>query len=390
MAIFDVVKSARRTSPFVLLQPRLRLQDIIPRQRDFPNHETAFVGLIPETGSLFALGPDNFPLVAFSGPVSAHKVEGIESTSEEGVLITHEDSRLQCYEGTTDRRCQTGVRTLKADSASRIARLLDGVPSPAAPPLPSATGNDGRPGNTNSQAYAENEQLVFGEEKAWAIPWQWISNVPDSVVLGRASWQPFSSALLLTLASMVGTILWFKRKSPHVATIPLAEISEVEIKEATADPEPAKSSTHIPHSDSPVVETVPSATAISPENTVRISPEPFPTPDSLTVVSPATDDDDKVKVEPAEGAEDAGEVKKKPRKRRRRRRGETKDAAAEGGDEPENEDGEIGEADNAAAVSGAPSLVRPPTPASPPSPSLILSETVLGTSILPPKESHAD
>jgi serine/threonine-protein kinase/endoribonuclease IRE1 len=145
VAIFDVVKSARRTSPFVLLQPRLRLQDIIPFQREYPNDETAFVGLVPETGSLFALGPDNFPLVAFSGPVSAQKVEGIEGTSDGGVLISHEDSRLQCYEGTTDRRCQTGVRALRADSASRIARLLDGVPSPAAPPLPSATGNDGRP-----------------------------------------------------------------------------------------------------------------------------------------------------------------------------------------------------------------------------------------------------
>jgi serine/threonine-protein kinase/endoribonuclease IRE1 len=379
VAIFDVVKSARRTSPFVLLQPRLRLQDIIPttpRQRDYPNDGTAFVGLVPETGSLFALGPDNFPLVAFSGPVSAQKVEGIEGTSEEGVLISHEDGRLQCYEGATDLQCQTGVRTLRADSASRIARLLDGVPSPAAPPLPSATGNEGRPGNTNSQAYSENEQLVFGEEKVWAVPWQWISSVPESVVLGRASWAPSSSALLLTVASMVGTILWFKRKSPRKAHLPLAEISVpngVDHNGATADPEPTKSPAHILHSESPVVET---AIAILPENTVHISSEPLlPTPVSVPVAPPATDDDDKV--EPAEGAEDSGEVKKKPRKRRRRRKGETKDAAAEGGDEPENEDGEVGEVDNA-PVSGALLLFPPPTPAPPPSPSLTISETVLG------------
>ena len=398
VAIFDVVKSPRRTSPFVLLQPRLPLQDIIPttsRQRDYPNVETAFVGLVPETGSLFALGPGNFPLVAFSGPpVSAQKVEGIDGMSEEGILISHEDGRLQCYEGTTDRRCQTGVRTLKADSASRIARLLDGVPSPAAatPPLPSATGgDDGGPGNTNSQAYAENEQLVFAEEKVWPVPWQWISSVPESALLGRASWAPSSSALLLTLASITGTILWFKRKSPqkaHVATVPLVEISVPDEGSSNPlSPQPTKSLTHILRPESPVVETVPGATTIQPENILHISSEPLlTTPDSLTVAPaspPATDKDDKpslVKAEPAEGAEDAGEAKKKPRKRRRRRRGETKDTAAEIGDEPENDDGDVGEVDNV-AVFGAPSLIIPLTPAPSPLPSLSVSENVLGTSL---------
>ena len=404
VAIFDVVKSARRTSPFVLLQPRLPLRDIIPVQREYPNDETAFVGLVPETGSLFALGPDNFPLVAFSGPVSAQKVGSIEGTSDEGVLISHEDSKLQCYEDTTDRRCQTGVRALRTDSASRIARLLDGVPSPAASPLPSATGNDGRLGNSNSQAYPGNEQLVFGEEKVTALPWQWISNVPESLVLGRA---PSSSALLLTLASMVGTVLWFRRRPPqkaHVAAVPLTEIpvpngvdhNETLVKEATPNPlspEPTNNLTHILRSESPVVETAQSAIASSPETTLHISSEPL-LPTLTAVATAAIVDDGKpspVKAEPAEGTEDAGEAKKKPRKRRRRRRGETKDAAAEGGDEPENDDGEVGEGDNM-AVSGAPSLIPPPTPAPQASPSLVVSEIVLGTcsTHFNLKESYAD
>ncbi|KAH8990794.1 hypothetical protein EDB92DRAFT_723504 [Lactarius akahatsu] len=390
VAIFDVVKSARRTSPFVLLQPRLRLRDIIPttpRQRDYPNGETAFVGLVAETGSLFALGPDNFPLVAFSGPVPTQQVESIEGMSEEGVLISHEDGRPQCYEGTTDRRCQTGVRTLRADGVSHIARLLDGVPSPEAPALPSTTGSDSRPGNTNSQTYEGDEPLVFGEGNIRVLPWQWLSNVPESVVLGRASWAPSSSALLLTLASIVGTFLWFKKRPPQKADV-ATEISvpnEVDhnVKEAIAippSPTPSNSLTHTLQSESPI------AIAIPPENTLHISPEPLPpTPDSLaaavaapdTPVAPATDDDDKIKAESAEGAEDAGEVKKKHRKRRRKRRGEAKDAAAEGGDEPENEDGEVGEGDNA-AVSGSPSLIPPPTPVPQASPSLTVSETVLG------------
>ena len=383
VAIFDVVKSARRTSPFILLQPRLHLQDIIPRQREYPDDETAFVGLVSETDSLFALGPGNFPLVAFSGPVSAQKVESIEGTSDEGVLISHEDSRLQCYEGTTDRRCQTGVRALRADSASRLARLLDGVPSPPAPPLPSATGtgNDGRPGNTNSQAYAGNEQqqqqFIFGKEDVRAVPWQWISIVPESMVLGLAS---SGHALLLTLASMIGTVLWFKRKpsqKTHVTSQPLAEIPVPEHNETLVTPNinPINNLTQILPPESPA------QGAISPEDTLHISSEP-PLPKLSAEAPPTTDDDDKpppVKAEPAEGAEDAGEVKKKPRKRRRRRRGEAKDTAAEGGDEPENEDGEIGEGDNTAAPGTPPSLVPPPTPVPQASTSLIVSDTVLGT-----------
>src|SRR5713226_4559736 len=45
VAVFDVVKSAQRPSPFVLLQPRLRLQDILPsavHQLDYSDDETAF------------------------------------------------------------------------------------------------------------------------------------------------------------------------------------------------------------------------------------------------------------------------------------------------------------------------------------------------------------
>ncbi|KAH9169323.1 hypothetical protein EDB89DRAFT_2073019 [Lactarius sanguifluus] len=145
VAIFDVVKSARRTSPFVLLQPRLRLRDIIPTTR--VSAITPTVGpplsvLSPKLALSLLSARTTSHSVAFSGPVSTQQVEG---TSDEGVLISHEDGKLQCYEGTTDRRCQTGVRTLGADGVSRIARLLDGVPSPEAPALPSATGSDSRP-----------------------------------------------------------------------------------------------------------------------------------------------------------------------------------------------------------------------------------------------------
>ncbi|TFY78428.1 hypothetical protein EWM64_g5582 [Hericium alpestre] len=74
VAIFDVVKHSGRAQPFVLLQPRPRIEDVFP-DLDLPgnksphtqNADSAYVGLVEETGSLFAMSPDHFPLVIFGG-----------------------------------------------------------------------------------------------------------------------------------------------------------------------------------------------------------------------------------------------------------------------------------------------------------------------------------
>ena len=45
----------QRSTPFILLQPRLRLHDTLSstiHHRDYSDDETAFVGLVPGTGSL--------------------------------------------------------------------------------------------------------------------------------------------------------------------------------------------------------------------------------------------------------------------------------------------------------------------------------------------------
>jgi serine/threonine-protein kinase/endoribonuclease IRE1 len=389
--VFDVVKSARRTSPFVLLQPRLRLQDILSRQRDYPNDETAFVGLVPETGSLFALSPDHFPLVAFTEPALTQSVESIEGSSEEGVSVSREHDRLQCYDGSNDRRCLTGVRALVADSRSRLARLLDGVPGQAAPPLPSATGTHARPGNTNSQAYAGGEPIVpLGEGNTPVVPWEWLASVPESMASRRSSWAPSSSALLLTVVAFVASLLWFKRKAPRkarTATVPDEMVYQNTLarKTVSISPlEPTDNATHISPHISPresqgtketlagnilPVPTTSESLTVAPAS-VPGTPVPFPVMDDGAKASPA-------KAESAEGPEDGGEVKKKHRKRRRKRKGETKDSPAEGGEEPENEDGEVGE-DGNAVLPGGPSLIPPPTPAQSASLSLVISDTVLG------------
>ena len=131
VAVFDVVKSSRKSSHFCGPPPS---DDILPstiHHRDYSDDETAFVGLVPGTDSLFALSSDHFPLVAFSESAPTQSIEG-----SEGVVVSGEHGTLQCLEGTTDRQCLSGVRALKADSRSRLARLIDGVPGPANLHLP--------------------------------------------------------------------------------------------------------------------------------------------------------------------------------------------------------------------------------------------------------------
>lgn len=401
MAVFDVVKSTRRPSPFALLQPRLRLQDIFPsaaRQRDYSNDETAFVGLVPGTGSFFALSPDHFPLVAFSEPAPIQRVEGVNG------VVSDVNGVPQCFEGTTDRRCLTGVRTLRADSRSRLARLLDGVPGPATSSLPSAVGNPARSGNANLQASVESDQLpALGDGKTPAVPWEWVNSVPESLAQRRSSWAPSSSALLMTLVTVVATLLWYRRKvslKAHDTSIHMSAGSipdELVHKTAAArNPisipplELADGAAHTTPLDSQAVETRPGLNATLLENS-PLAPIEFPptTPESPPGIRPDTPMPSSAAsvsakfspvTESLEGVEDEVEVKKKPRKRRRRRKGDAKDSAAEGGEEIENEDGEAREGgeDGNADSPGILSQVPPPTPASPASSSLVVSDTILG------------
>ena len=392
VAVFDVVKSSRKPSPFVLLQPRLRLHDILPstiHHRDYSDDETAFVGLVPGTDSLFALSPDHFPLVAFSESAPTQRIEG-----SEGVVVSGEHGTLQCLEGTTDRQCLTGVRALRADSRSRLARLLDGVPGPATPPLTSTTRDPAHSENMNSQVYAESGPVIVpSDAKFPLVPWEWVASLPESLSQGRNSWAQSNSGLLLALVSVIGSLLWFNRKAPpdgHDTTAGIsggsafgklvhktpADGNAVSIAplEGTDDP-----------TDTALLESQATPQASPLENTVFtpnsvVMPDPPNTASAPSTPTPpsATDIDIKdspVKPEFQEGAEEAGEVKKK-RKRRRRRKGDTKDATAEGGEEPENEDGEVG-GDGTAVPPGTPSSV-PSTQVPPASSSLVISDTVLG------------
>ena len=395
VAVFDVVKSSRKPSPFVLLQPRLRLQDILPsaiHQRDYSDDETAFVGLVPGTDSLFALSPDHFPLVAFSESAPTQRIEG-----SEGVVVSGEHGTLQCLEGTTDRQCLTGVRALRADSRSRLARLLDGVPGPATSRLPSSSSDPAHSENTNSQVYAETEPLIVpGETKPPVVPWEWVASLPESLSQGRNSWAHSSSGLLLALVSAVASLLWFNRKAPpnghdDTAHMSAGSVPGKLVRKTHADGntvsitrlERTDDATDTAALESQAAEIRPSVKATPLKDTVfapntTVTPEPPNTASTAAPNTPIPSSGTDLPAKPGsqEGAEDVGEVKKK-RKRRRRRKGDTKDAAAEGGEEPENEDGEGGD-DGTAVLPVPPASGVPSTQVPPASSSLVVSDTVLG------------
>ncbi|EIN14494.1 hypothetical protein PUNSTDRAFT_80917 [Punctularia strigosozonata HHB-11173 SS5] len=166
VAVFDILRSPSRNNPFALLQPRSRLQDILPgvdlaaaaRHNRFPNLESAYVGLLPGKdkdsagGSLFAMSPDRFPLTVFSDanaperpstwridPPPGLRWEDEPERGRDLPLDVESVTRLRrlremCKNGSMDPRCLTGVRPLESSSRSRLSRLLDGAPAPPSSP----------------------------------------------------------------------------------------------------------------------------------------------------------------------------------------------------------------------------------------------------------------
>lgn len=162
VAVFDVLKSPDRPQPFVLLQPRPRIQDILPSfdisRAGKHNLESAYVGIVEETQSLYAMSPDRYPLVIFGDANSVDDGETAETglgrsidppppswdldpssdTPGSSDLPADVDSiarktkwKRLCHGGKSrDIRCLTGVKRLES---SALSRLLDGAPAEAIP-----------------------------------------------------------------------------------------------------------------------------------------------------------------------------------------------------------------------------------------------------------------
>lgn len=177
VATFDVLRAPSRAQPFVLLQPRLSLQDLLPhvdlaaaaKDDRLPNLDAAYVGMVEQSGSLYVLSPDRYPLVVFGDtntfdeqygygaeyavgrtagrlidppPGLGHQYD--DQTADMDMTGDHDfavdmDSitramkrkrlREMCSQlgaAQKDKRCLTGVRRMED---SRLSRLLDGAPT---------------------------------------------------------------------------------------------------------------------------------------------------------------------------------------------------------------------------------------------------------------------
>ncbi|KAJ7716548.1 hypothetical protein B0H16DRAFT_1898353 [Mycena metata] len=165
VATFDVLRTPSQ-HPFVLLQPRPRLSAIPPKLTDAPPHlDSVYIGMVEETGSLFVMSPDRFPLVVFgggggstpkmrtagSGPKGEDPIGELPpeidavtaAPKEREKVMTERDygsNDDKCLDRTslyTDRRCLVGIRPLEGGDGDglemRMKRLIEGVPHVSPP-----------------------------------------------------------------------------------------------------------------------------------------------------------------------------------------------------------------------------------------------------------------
>jgi serine/threonine-protein kinase/endoribonuclease IRE1 len=258
VAVFDIVKSGTRSNPFALLQPRSRLQDILPgidlaaaaRSNRLPNLESAYIGLLPSNdgGSLFAMSPDRFPLIVFNDANSPGRVPSTwridpppglrweDGTNGERDLPMDVESvtkmrrlREMCKNGSMDPRCLTGVRPLEADSRSRLSRLLDGAPSPpsadqtidqershegVSASFPNSTGMPSGPATTTDNPIVSRVATIAGE-----------SGLVSALVQLGSIWGV--STLVISLLTAVAGATWLlysRRSQESSALIPVAPV----------------------------------------------------------------------------------------------------------------------------------------------------------------------
>ena len=220
VTVLDVVKAPGRQTPMVLLQPSPRLQDVFPSMdlsntaklnHQLPNLDSAYVGVLEESGSLFAMSSDRFPLVAFGDANPAHPLidpppgtpipTGAIPKSTVDEITKARKLRELCDKGVFNPRCLTGIRKLESSSRSRLSRLLDAAPVAQAPQSTAKA----FPTPPSIQGPGDNRSLVNilspwppgqapGQHLQSTLPlWLFVllSTILGWVVIGRRKWRPF-------------------------------------------------------------------------------------------------------------------------------------------------------------------------------------------------------
>ncbi|KAG6868345.1 hypothetical protein C0993_004685 [Termitomyces sp. T159_Od127] len=413
VAIFDVLRktgSHTRNNALVLLQPRPLLQDVLPNvtpDTQLPNREAAYVGMVQETGSLFAMSPDRFPLVAFGGPERPGRVRLIEGPDHgefDDELLTEVDAitkarkakeqreaweREMCSGNAiyADRRCLVGMRRLEEGDGhgDRLKRLLDG-PTDGRFPLP-------WPGNVQSVEAVKNDSMVIGLPEINAGP-----SIPTVEGSAENGWMETGRGNFLEFVAVTfifGVVsLWIGIKRIRLpkkfsrSSITLDDNQKVPV---VNEPEVVKASA-IGVTDSPLK--LQSALATEP------TAEPVPSPLRAAPLPPVPDtSESKITPNGSSGSADtaAGDESDKEgdvnedtpvilgkRKNRRGKRGKKKKVGIVLPETDEREEGKVPPAngsDSAVKVSESPPMsslvIHSPKPP-PLAPSLVVSDSILG------------
>ncbi|KIK99548.1 hypothetical protein PAXRUDRAFT_822623 [Paxillus rubicundulus Ve08.2h10] len=257
VAVFDVLSSSRRQDPFILMQPRPAISDVL---QGFDRSSTgsiydpdmAYVGLVEETGSLFVMGNDHFPLITFGdteySPNSRFIDAPLSSTESLRDLPDRIDSITKrrklkelCDESPFDKRCLLGKHPL--DLSSLNTRQLPGVPSVELPPTSDLGGNNA----TDS----ENPTLRLADTKnnTSTIMPLWIWPTAESVTRGAQTIGEGLkvSALGSVLLAMIFGSTWLFRDKLPLGRLhpwipqPAPEMQSVSASSITAPDAPAPS-----------------------------------------------------------------------------------------------------------------------------------------------------
>ncbi|KZS96981.1 hypothetical protein SISNIDRAFT_450770 [Sistotremastrum niveocremeum HHB9708] len=364
VAVFDLVQDPSRGTPFILQQPVPRLSQIMPSHTHPPGRShQAYVGLIED--SLYAMSPENYPLVIFeqTPPRNRYKtIDGPDGNSykvAEGHETHPDDDRCRT------RLCLTGSREL---GTSRDIHLIDG------PEIPTLGEGDAMSSNASPPAYPT--------EPAIMTPGFW-----------KSKSYPFLGVLVSSLLAMLFAARWLLAK-PIPSSVPenTSVLSEPVLKlDALPQIHPTNEPPSIPEivPPAPVSEPVYVPPPEAPESPSLVVVPPIPTSDPPA--TPSTQPDETA--EEGEGetenneTEGSGEKKKKNRGRTRakKRKASAINAAAaangaggSGSGGKSSEEFEIVERAleehlKPLIIEEKPQPVQPP-----PSTSLVVSEEILG------------
>ncbi|EAU84069.1 other/IRE protein kinase [Coprinopsis cinerea okayama7 len=387
VAVFDVLRGSTPLQPhphaFVLLQPRPRAEDVIPGldRSLLRGAKSAYVGMVEETGSLYAMSPSHYPLVAFGDAEEGRKGRLIEGSGGSAQSIhdiirnqKEADRRIRCEDNPRDRECLLGMHPLDETDGheSRMRRLLEGPSSIS--PIPTF-----RPGQ--NQWIDHGIEVVPNIEAPPNNSQQPATPVPPEEVR-KTGWEYLGVTLGLGLVS-----LWFLFKKfgqregfkvPKFIPVPNgdAQIARplAPIPDTATEPAPAPE----PATVQPL-QIIPEQPAPPAPLPLPLPPLEDPTTDALAGTGEEGDDTDREGDPEPETVATPG--RKKPRRGKRGKK-KKKDATPIPGEE--GVEGKAPNGPDGPAANGTPNINPPDNnpdatiaPAAPQSPSLVVSSPII-------------